>query len=125
MSDKWNPPNAPNVKQDFEAAAKEQVNKTIPPPSDKGISTKAELDKRTEQTRTLREMLERRNAPAPRPNNEIAKKTEEEKHQKTKIAYEENERTKQLIKQRLEQKKKQEMHREFNRAAVTSPELEK
>lgn len=120
MSDKYNPQNAPNIKQDFEAAAKEQVNKTIPPPSEKGISTKAELDKRTEQTRTLREMLERRNAPAPKPKNEIAKKTEEEKYQKAKIAYEENERTKQLIKQRLEQKKKQEMHREFNRAVNPS-----
>lgn len=90
VTEKWNP--GPDVTKDFNDAAKQQVNQTTPPPSEGGISTKAELDKRTEQTRILRENLERRNAPAPRPNNAIAKKAAEEKYQEDKVAFEENEK---------------------------------
>jgi hypothetical protein len=119
MPDEWKP-DVPNVKQDFNEAAKQQAKKEVPFASEQGISTKAELDKRTEHTRILRENLERRNAPTLIPKSEITKKVEEEKFQKAKRAYEENETTKEQIRLRLKQKKEQEMHREFNRSAIPS-----
>lgn len=120
MSGKYEPPNKPNIGQDFNEAAKQQAKKELPYPSERGISTKAELDKRTEQTRILRERLERDNAPKLVPKNQIAKNTAEKQFAVNKKAYEENEATKEKIALRLKQKKEQEMHREFNRTANPS-----
>jgi|GEM_PF-4482638 len=120
MQDDWNPPNAPNLKQDFNEAAEQQAKKEVPVPSEKGISTKSEVDKRTEISRVLREKLERQNAPVLRPNNEIAQGVAEEQRAKDQRAYEENETTKEQIARRLKQKKDQEMHREFNKSAEPS-----
>src|SRR5436305_6069897 len=104
MSDKWNPPNAPNVKQDFNEAAKQQAQKEIPVASKNGIATKAELDKRTGLQTALKEKLARENAPVLKPKGVIAKDTAQEKFQNTRKEYEENEATRQKIKTRLEQK---------------------
>lgn len=120
MSEKYDPPGAPKLKQDFTEAAKQQAKKEVPFASKQGIATKAELDKRTEQTRILREQLERKHAPKLEPKNAIAKETAEKKHNEIKKAYEENEVTKEKIALRLKQTKEQQMHREFNRAANPS-----
>lgn len=119
VSDEWTP-DGPDVRQDFNEAAKQQVEQTSPPPSEGGISTKAELDKRVEQTRILKENLARRSAPTLKPKGATAQNAAEGKYQEDKTAFEENERIKEQIRLRLEQKKKQEMHREFNRAANPS-----
>jgi hypothetical protein len=119
MSD-YKPPNAPNVKQDFNEAAEQQAKKEVPFPSEKGISTKAEIDKRTEISRILREKMERENVPKLQPKNEISRIAEEKKFNENKKAYEVNEATKEKIALRLKQKKDQEMHREFNKSAEPS-----
>jgi hypothetical protein len=119
MSNRTDPPN-PGIKQDFNEAAKQQADKTAPFPSEKGISTKSELDKRTEIQRVLREKMERENVPKLAPKNSMAKETEVNKFQENKRAYEENEAAKNKIAMRLKQKKEQQMAREFNRAAKPS-----
>jgi cobalamin biosynthesis protein CbiG len=122
MAERYDPPGAPNLKQDFTEAAKQQAKKEVPFPSEKGISTKAEIDKRVEMQRILREKMERENPhpPPPPPIGSIAKNAAEKKFKENKKAYEENEATKEQIAQRLRQKKDQQMHREFNKVADRS-----
>ena len=120
MSDKYNPPNAPKIAKDFNEAAKQEVNKTLPPPSDKGIHTKAELDKRTEQTRILRERMERKYPLDRKIGNNIGQTTSSKKFEEDKKAFELNEAAKAKIALALKRKKEQEMAREFNRAASPS-----
>jgi hypothetical protein len=116
MSDEWRPPNAPDVKTDFNAAAKEQA-KQILPPSEKGIATKKELEQRTALETQLREKMARQNAPVLKPKNEIAKEVDKKKFEEDKRAYEANQKIKDEIKAKLDKKKKEDLTRQFNERA--------
>lgn len=118
--------NAPKATQDFNAVAKEQVKKEVPFASKEGISTKAEVDKRTEMETRLREKLQMEyKQPPPPPPIALAQKAAEEKFNTNKVALEENNKVKEQIRQRLEQKKKEEMSQEFNRVATPAKEFER
>jgi hypothetical protein len=116
MPVEWRPPSAPDVKTDFNAAAKEQA-KQILPQSEKGIATKKELEQRTALETQLREKMARQNAPVLKPKNEIAKEVDKKKFEEDKRAYEANQKIKDEIKAKLDKKKKEDLTRQFSERA--------
>ncbi len=117
--------NAPNATKDFNEAAKEQAKKEVPTASDKGIATKAELDQRIRTETILREKMARDHKSQLKPKNDIAKKASEDQFKKNQEAYAENEKIKNKIRQQIEQKKKEELTREFNLRANPTKEFKR
>jgi hypothetical protein len=115
MSDKYNPPNAPDLKETFNNAAKPPKKAR---PSEKGIATKAELNERTKEQKELAQKLHRLEFPPLDPPGvaEMNKAIRRKNINKIQNELQENQSVKAEIKRRLDARKKKNLTQEFNKS---------